>query len=214
MVEVEQWAELRREHFVGGKSIKQLARSTGLSRNTIRRALRSEVPPGYRRAPRAGVLEPFKPEIHRLLKDDPKLPGVRVRELLEPLGCKASKTVVDDYLREVRPLFAPPPRTFQRTVYRPGEVWQFRCLAAARGGPGRAWPDPAGLCRGRVFGLQPRRCRRLGLQQGDRGPLGRHRRLHRAARGVAEGVGFGIARPASMVTAAGPRRRLPAFAGG
>jgi transposase len=59
------------------------------------------------------------------LREDPKLPGVRVRELLEPLGCTASKTVVDDYLREVRPLFAPPARTFQRTVYRPGEICQF-----------------------------------------------------------------------------------------
>jgi hypothetical protein len=29
------------------------------------------------------------------------------------------------YLREVRPLFAPPPRTFQRTLYRPGEICQF-----------------------------------------------------------------------------------------
>ncbi len=125
MVSVEQWAELRREHFVGGKSIKQLARTTGLSRNTIRSALRSDRPPGYRRAPKAGLLEPFKADIHRLLKDDPKLPGVRVRELLEPLGCAAGKTVVDDYLREVRPLFAPPARTFQRTVYRPGEICQF-----------------------------------------------------------------------------------------
>jgi hypothetical protein len=44
--------------------------------------------------------------------------------LLEPLGCTASKTVVDDYLREVRPLFAPP-RAFQRTVYRPGDICQF-----------------------------------------------------------------------------------------
>lgn len=60
-----------------------------------------------------------------MLNDDPKLPGVRVRELLEPLGCTVGKTVVDDYLREVRPLFAPPPRTFQRTVYRPGEICQF-----------------------------------------------------------------------------------------
>jgi hypothetical protein len=30
-----------------------------------------------------------------------------------------------DYLREVRPLFLPPPRTFQRTLYRPGEICQF-----------------------------------------------------------------------------------------
>jgi transposase len=125
VVDVELWAELRREHFVGGKSIKELARATGLSRNTIRRALRTDTPPAYRRPLKAGVLEPFKPEIHRLLIDDPKLPGVRVRELLEPLGCSAGKTVVDDYLREVRPLFAPPPRTFQRTIYRPGEICQF-----------------------------------------------------------------------------------------
>ena len=33
------------------------------------------------------MLDPFKDEIHRLLREDPKLPGVRVRELLEPLGC-------------------------------------------------------------------------------------------------------------------------------
>ena len=72
---MEQWAELRREHFVGGKSIKELARSTGLSRNTIRRALRSDEPPSYQRAPRPSVLEPFKPEIHRLLKGRSEVAG-------------------------------------------------------------------------------------------------------------------------------------------
>jgi transposase len=125
VVGVEQWAELRRLHFVGGKSIKQLARETGFSRNTIRGALRSKEPPVYRRAPAGSVLDPFKEEIHRLLREDPSLTGVRVRELLEPLGCRAGKTVVDDYLREVRPLFAPTPRTFARAVWRPGEVCQF-----------------------------------------------------------------------------------------
>ena len=125
MLGVERWAELRREHFVRGVSIKELARRYGIDRNTVRRALRSEAPPVYRRAPGGSKLDPFKEEIHRLLKQDPKLPGVRVRELLEPLGCDVGKTVVDDYLRQVRPLFAPAPRAFQRTVYRPGEIVQF-----------------------------------------------------------------------------------------
>ncbi len=124
MLDVERWAELRREHFVGGVSIKELARRHGIDRNTVRRALRSDAPPVYRRAS-VSKLDPFKDEIHRLLKADPKLPGQRIRELIVPLGFDGGKTIVDDYLREVRPLFAPPPRTFQRTVYRPGEICQF-----------------------------------------------------------------------------------------
>ena len=60
LVGVEQWAELRREHFVRGASIKQLAR---------RRSF-------------------------------------------------------DDYVREIRPFFVDA-RTYQRTVYRPGEICQF-----------------------------------------------------------------------------------------
>jgi transposase len=124
LLDVELWAELRREHFVRGVSIKKLARQTGLSRNTIRRALRADEPPGYRREPAGSMLDPFKGEIHRLLKDDARLSGVRVREEIEPLGFDGGKTIVDDYLRELRPLFLPA-RTFQRTVYRPGEICQF-----------------------------------------------------------------------------------------
>ena len=83
MLDVERWAELRREHFVRGVPIKELVRRTGLARNTIRAALRSDAPPEFRRPERASKLDPFKDEIHRLLKDDPRLPGVRVRELIE-----------------------------------------------------------------------------------------------------------------------------------
>src|SRR3954452_23151761 len=125
VVGVEQWAEIRRMHFVAGLSIKEIARRTGRGRKTIRRGGRSDAPPSYQRAPAQSKLEPFREEIHRLLRDDPKLPGVRVRELLEPLGYAEAKTILDDYLREVRPLVPARPRTFQRTVYRPGELCQF-----------------------------------------------------------------------------------------
>jgi hypothetical protein len=124
VLDVERWAELRREHFVGGVSIKELARRTGLSRNTVRVALRSDAPPAFRCPERPSKLEPFKDEIHRLLKDDPKLSGVRVREEIEPLGFDGGKSIVDDYLREIRPLFLAL-RTHQRTVYRPGEICQW-----------------------------------------------------------------------------------------
>jgi transposase len=124
VVGVERWAVLRREHFVRGVSIKELARRTGLSRNTIRAALRASEPPRYSRRERGSKLDPFKVEIHRLLDRDPALPGVRIGELLEPLGWDGGKTILDDYLREVRPLFRTA-RTTQRTIYRPGEVCRF-----------------------------------------------------------------------------------------
>jgi transposase len=124
VVGVEQWAQLRREHFVGGVSIKELARRTGLSRNTVRAAVRSDMPPRYSRPARPSKLDPFRAEIGRLLDGDAAMPGVRIGELLEPLGWDGGKTILDDDLREVRPLFKAA-RTTQRTVYRPGEICQF-----------------------------------------------------------------------------------------
>jgi transposase len=121
---VEQWAEVRRLFFVRGLSQREIDRRTGLHRDAIRNAINSETRPRYERAPSGSKLDPFKDEIHRLLKADPKLPGQRVRELIMPLGFDGGKTIVDDYLRRVRRLFDPP-RTFQRTIYRPGEICQF-----------------------------------------------------------------------------------------
>jgi transposase-like protein len=44
VLDVERWAELRREHFVRGVGIKELARRHGIDRNTGRRALRADEP--------------------------------------------------------------------------------------------------------------------------------------------------------------------------
>ena len=41
MLVVETIARIRREHFVKGKTIKEIARDLGVSRNTVRRVLRS-----------------------------------------------------------------------------------------------------------------------------------------------------------------------------
>jgi transposase len=124
VLEVRRWAEIRRMREVDGLSIHEIVRRTGHDRNTVRRALRREGPPRYERPPRPSKLDPFKDEIRRLLQDDARLPGRRVRELIEALGYDGGKTIVDDYLREVRPLYERR-RTYQRTCYRPGELLQF-----------------------------------------------------------------------------------------
>ena len=118
MVSVEQWAEVRRMRFVDGLGIREIRRRTGLHRETIRRALASSDPPRYARLSRGSKLDPFKDELHRLLREDPEMESQRLRELLAEQGYEGGKSITDDYVREVRPFFVDQ-RTFQRTVYRP-----------------------------------------------------------------------------------------------
>jgi transposase len=123
---VEQWAEIRRMANVDALSQREIHRRTGIHRDTIRRALSSPEPPSYGPRPkRPSKLDPFLGEIERLLDEEPTLSGVRIREEIESLGYRGGKTILDDLLRELRPRFLPPPRTHQRTVYRPGELCQF-----------------------------------------------------------------------------------------
>lgn len=125
MVSVQEWAEIRAMRKVEGLSIKEITRRTGHSRNTIRAALRSPEPPRYGpRAPRPSKLDPFKSQIHAFLKDDGKIPSQVIRERITEAGYAGQKTILDDYVRELRPVFDPP-RTFQRTQYEPGELVQF-----------------------------------------------------------------------------------------
>lgn len=134
MLDVEQWAEIRRMKHVEGLSQREIHRRTGAHRDTIRRALAQPKPPSYGpRAKPASKLDPFMATIEELLCDEPRLSGVRIREEIEKEGYEGSKTILDDLLRELRPRFSPPPRSFQRTRYRPGELCQFdlcepRCL--------------------------------------------------------------------------------------
>lgn len=124
MLEVQRWAEIRRMKFVEDLSIGEIVRRTGHGKNTVRRALRSDSPPVYRRPPRPSKLDPFRDEIHRLLADDADVPSQVIRERIAELGYAGGKTICDDYVRELRPVFSPP-RTHQRTVYAPGEICQF-----------------------------------------------------------------------------------------
>ncbi|WP_028064687.1 hypothetical protein [Solirubrobacter soli] len=70
--------------------------------------------------------------VQELLAGEPTLPAMRVREELEKLGYGGRKTILDELLRELRPRFARPPRSFQRTRYRPGELGSSICVSRAR----------------------------------------------------------------------------------
>ena len=132
MVRVEGWAEIRRLHFVKGLSIREITRRTGHGRNAIRRALRADAPPRYERPARVSKLDAHKAEIERLLRDEPRMPATRIRELITQDGYTGSQTILDVFVRELRPRFLPAPRVYQRTSYRPGELCQFDLWEPAR----------------------------------------------------------------------------------
>jgi hypothetical protein len=69
-------------------------------------------------------LDPLKPWIEEQLRADPSIPSKRLRELAEELGYEGGKTIFDDHVREIRPRFLRR-RTYQRTLYRPGELLQL-----------------------------------------------------------------------------------------
>jgi len=126
VLEVEQWAEIRRMIRVEGLSQREVHRKTGIHRDTIRKALAEPKPPTYtRQAVRASKIDPFREVIERLLTENPTLSGVRILEEIRLLGYQGGKSILNDLLAEIRPRFAPAPRTFQRTTYQPGELLQF-----------------------------------------------------------------------------------------
>ena len=118
---MEDWAEIRRLHRAEGMGIRAIARHLGVARNTVREALRSDVPPRYERRGRGSAVDAFEPAIRELLREFPDMPATVIAERV---GWGRSMTVLRDRVAELRPLFVPPDPC-QRTSYRPGELAQF-----------------------------------------------------------------------------------------
>jgi transposase len=60
VLEPEEWMDIRMLHKEG-HSIKEIARQTGRSRNTVRRILRETGPTGFSKPERNSCLDNFKP---------------------------------------------------------------------------------------------------------------------------------------------------------
>jgi len=122
MLEVDQWAEIRRLHRVEKLSARQIAKQLGLARNTVNAALHSDTPPQYQRARQSSCLDRFNNRITEILGQFPEISAVRVQEILQPEGYSGGLTILRGYLRHVRPQ---PTQVFQRTEYRPGAIGQL-----------------------------------------------------------------------------------------
>ena len=120
MLNVEDWAELRRLHRVEGMPIKTIARVRGVSRNTVRAALASEGPPRYERVRAVSVVDEVEPRIRELLAAWPTMPATVIAERI---GWRRGITVLKERVAELRPAYLPPDPS-SRTSYLGGELAQ------------------------------------------------------------------------------------------
>ena len=121
MLTVEDWAEIRRLHRAEGMPIKVIARVIGVSKNTVKAALRSDGPPRYERPLRGSVVDEVEPRIRELLQAFPTMPATVIAERI---GWTRSIRVLRDRVAELRPVYLPPDPA-SRTAYVAGEIAQF-----------------------------------------------------------------------------------------
>ena len=134
MLVVETIGRIRREHFQKGKSIKEIARDLKISRNTVRKVLRSgETSFSYEREvqprPKLGA---WKAEIDRVLAANAtkaareRLTLIRVFEELRTLGYDGGYDAVRRYARSwVRDHASETASAFVPLSFAPGEAYQF-----------------------------------------------------------------------------------------
>jgi len=120
MLDVEDWAEIRRLHRAEGVPIKVIARSLGISKNTVKSALRGDGPPKYVRAPKGSVVDEVEPRVRALLRTCPTMPATVIAERI---GWTRGMTVLSERVRELRPVYLPPDPS-SRTAYVAGEIAQ------------------------------------------------------------------------------------------
>jgi transposase len=120
VLDVENWAEIRRLHRAEGMPVREIARVMGVARNTVRAALASDGPPRYAR-PRAGsVVDAAEPRIRELLRAYPAMPATVIAERI---GWERSIRVLSGRVAELRPAYLPPDPA-SRTTYAAGEIAQ------------------------------------------------------------------------------------------
>ena len=134
MLTVETIGRIRREHLDKGKSIKAIARALHMSRNTVRRILRSgETASSYEREvqplPKLG---PWTDELDRLLEANAKaqarerLTLIRIYEALRPLGYEGGYDAIRRYARRWGERHASATaEAFIPLTFAPGEAYQF-----------------------------------------------------------------------------------------
>lgn len=121
MICVKDWAEIRRLHRAEEMPNRASAPKLGISRTTVRRAVASDRPPKYERAPKESLVDAVEPKIRELLEVWPDMSATVVAERF---GWDRGLTVLHERVRELRSDYLPADPA-SRTFYEPGELVQW-----------------------------------------------------------------------------------------
>lgn len=121
MIKVDEREKIRRAYFIEHKSMRQIARELGHSRNTVKQAIESAEPKTYtlQESRKAPMLGPYKARIDELLAENERLPrkqryiGHKIYEDIYAKGYRGSESGVRRYIglqrreQKKRPVYLP-----------------------------------------------------------------------------------------------------------
>lgn len=128
---------LQEMHLVQGKTVSEIARETGMSRNTVRKYLiQGEQPHRLKGRTRGSKLDPFKPYIQELLDQGVYNASV-IFDRIVNRGFDGGITILKDYLVPLRPPSVKIEAAVQRFETYPGQQaqmdWGFMNYKASNG---------------------------------------------------------------------------------
>lgn len=121
MISMEEWVDIVALHRQG-LSIKAICRQLGVGRNTVRRALRREGPPAYRRAAAPSKLDPYKDYLLSRLAEFPELSAAALCDEIRAQGYGGGISILKDFTRPYRQRRREPAVRFETPPGRQAQV--------------------------------------------------------------------------------------------
>ena len=101
MISMLEWVDIVALHRQG-LSIKAICRQLGVGRNTVRRVLRREEPPRYRRAAAPSKFDPYKDYLLSRLAKFPELSAAALLDEIRARGYAGGISILKDFTRPYR----------------------------------------------------------------------------------------------------------------
>jgi transposase len=120
MIDYETYIQIRNYFERDGLNYGQIANVLALDQRTVARWANEKRYQPRKSTPRRSKLDPFKNDILRMLEKHPYT-ATQIVQRIRELGFDGGKTIVEDYVRRVRP---PKTKAYLKLVFAPGECAQ------------------------------------------------------------------------------------------